>query len=226
MAGGASESDEDAGLTAAERGTAVHKVFELLDFREAYEHRGDRAWFISYAEKLVNSGVLSGAEAEAAAADAEILLRFANSDLLARAAASDFLMKEAPFNMKLPYGDTARATCLCERSEAIHNSSDNGLLRRSASRNDEEIRQQSVLKEEIVVQGVIDCLFAEGEGLVIADYKTGWFDVSDYDSEAERIRTVYGEQLRLYRRAAETIFKKPVIDCLIYMARAGVTVDI
>ena len=184
MAGGAAESDEDAGLTAAERGTALHKALELLDFSEAYKHRGDRSWFESFKESLVANGVLSGAEAEAA--DADILQRFANSDLLARAAASDFLMKEAPFNMKVPYWDA----------------------------------------EEIVVQGVIDCLFTEGEGLVIADYKTGWFDVSDYDSEAERIRTVYGEQLKLYRRAVELIFEKPVIECIVYMARVGVTVEI
>jgi len=61
---------------------------------------------------------------------------------------------------------------------------------------------------------------------VIADYKTGWFDVKEYASEAERIRSAYGEQLRLYRRAAELIFEKPVNECLIYMTRAGVTIDI
>jgi len=174
IAGSADEETEDAGLTAAERGTELHKALEQLDFREAYAHRDDESWF-----------------------ENEALHRFANSDLLARAAASDFLMKEAPFNMKLPYGETSRG------------------------KDDNEASL-----EEVVVQGVIDCLFSEGDGLVIADYKTGWFDAKEYDSEAERIRSAYGEQLRLYRRAAELIFEKPVSECLIYMTAAGVTVDI
>jgi ATP-dependent helicase/nuclease subunit A len=76
------------------------------------------------------------------------------------------------------------------------------------------------------VQGVIDCLFSENGGLVIVDYKTGWFDASDYENEAERIRSAYGEQLRLYRRAAELIFEKPVIESVVYMTRVGVTVEI
>ena len=177
-AGSAGESDEDAGLTAAERGTALHKALELLDFSEAYAHRDDKAWFEAFE-------------------DADTLYRFANSDLLARAAASGFLMKEAPFNMKMPYSETRRG------------------------KNDD-----NEISEEIVIQGVIDCLFEEGDGLVIADYKSGWFDVSDYENEAERMRSVYGEQLRLYRRAVELIFGKSVKDCLIYMTGAGVTVDI
>jgi len=216
MAGGMDESDEDAGLTAAERGTAVHKALELLDFKEAYAHRNDRAWFESFAKGLAGTvfrrekdAAASGAAAGAGAmqnpagsdllarAAADILQKFAGSDLLARAAASAFLIKEAPFNMKVPYRETVRG------------------------KDDENAPD-----EEIVVQGVIDCLFTEGDGLVIADYKTGGFDVASYDREAERMRSVYGEQLRLYRRAAELIFEKPVTDCMIYMADAGVTVDI
>jgi len=183
MAGSKGEDDEDAGLTAAERGTALHRALELMDFHEAYAHRDDRTWFEAYADKRIPL--------------CSMLHTFANSDLLARAAESDFLMKEAPFNMKLPYIETSRG------------------------RNDDDAPD-----EEIVVQGVIDCLFTEGDGLVVADYKTGRFDVSSYDSEAERIRSIYGEQLRLYRRAAELIFEKPVTDCFIYMAEAGVTINI
>jgi len=125
------------------------------------------------------------------------LSKFASSDILARAAASDFLMKEAPFNMKLTYGETNRG------------------------KDDENARD-----EEIVVQGVIDCIFEEEDGLVIVDYKTGWFDVADYENEAGRVRSVYGEQLRLYRRAAELIFEKPVKESVVYMTGAGVTIDI
>jgi len=144
MAGGAGESDEDAGLTAKERGTALHKAMELLDFREAYAHRSDREHF--------GDGSRDGSfyVQKEPSPVAEALYRFANSDLLARAAAAGFLIKEAPFNMKMPFGETIRGR-------------DSG----------------DAASEDIVVQGVIDLLFSENEGLVIVDYKTGWFDASD-----------------------------------------------
>ncbi|MCL2111656.1 MAG: helicase-exonuclease AddAB subunit AddA [Clostridiales bacterium] len=206
MAGGSGETDEDAGLTAAEKGTAMHKALEALDYAEAYAHRDDRAWFEGFLAALVRSSSLNDVEAEAVGTDT--LMLFAGSELIARAVAADFLMKEAPFNMKLPYG------------EAV-----GGQGVRPAASETQEL-SPAVLDEEIVVQGVMDCLFEEDDGLVVADYKTGWFDVSAYDSEAERIRSAYGAQLRLYRRAAELIFGKPVKESLIYMTRSGVTVDI
>jgi ATP-dependent helicase/nuclease subunit A len=79
---------------------------------------------------------------------------------------------------------------------------------------------------EIVVQGVIDLLFEEEDGIVIVDYKSGWFDLSSYESETERLRSAYGKQLLLYKRAAELIFEKPVTESLIYMTQSGVVVGI
>jgi len=190
MSGGMGEADEDAGLSAAERGTALHKALELLDFREARAHRGDRAWFEEYLGRPAGPGEPGKAKPDAAVVNT--LMRFANTDLAARASASGFLIKEAAFNMKLPY------------REATGFGGD---------------------EEEIVVQGVIDCLFEEDGGLVIVDYKTSWFNASAYEREADRIRLAYGRQLLLYRRAAELIFDKPVRESLIYMTRAGVTVE-
>ncbi|MDR3364959.1 MAG: helicase-exonuclease AddAB subunit AddA [Clostridiales Family XIII bacterium] len=195
MRGSRGEAEEDAGLSAAEKGTALHKALELLDFKEARAHCGERGFFEEYLSGLARSGALS--EMEAASVGAEALLRFAGSAFCARAAASGFLMKEAPFNMRLPYGEAAA-----------------GPISADAAR------------EEIVVQGVIDCLFEEPGGLVIADYKSGHFDVSAPAAEAERVRKVYGGQLGLYRRAAALIFGKPVKESFVYMTRAGVCVDI
>ena len=203
MTGSRGEDDEDAGLTAAEKGTALHRALELLDFCEAYAHRNDREWFDEYLSGLAASGALGRAEADSVGAGT--LLRFAGSELARRAAASAFLLKEAPFNMKLPYSEA-----VCAQGGDVGQSGYNG----------------SGPDEEIVVQGVIDCLFEEEGGLVIADYKTGRFNVSDSEAEAERIRALFGAQLRLYRRAAELIFEKPVKESFVYMTRAGFTVEI
>jgi ATP-dependent helicase/nuclease subunit A len=216
MAGGKGETEEDAGLSAAQRGTALHRALELMDFREAYAHRGDLSWFDAFLTGLKESGALSEDEAKATGTDA--LVRFADSEFLARVAAAEFLIKEAPFNMKLPLQSKAGIWCHSLAREGWAASQHVG-----ESVSDTELQ---LLDEEIVVQGVIDCLFEEEDGLVIADYKSGWFDVSAYESEADRIRAAYGTQVRLYSRAAELIFGKPVKKGMVYMTRAGVTIDI
>ena len=192
MEGSTDETNEDAGLSKAEKGIALHSALEYLDLREAYAHRDDEKWFSDYLAGLAAKGALSSDEIDSISVKA--LQNFANSNLASRAADSEFLMKEAPFNMKLPYTEAA------------------GLSLEDT--------------EEIIVQGVIDLLFEEGENIVIADYKSGWFDTSSYESEAARIRAVYGNQLRLYGKAAELIFEKPVKEKLIYMTETGITIDI
>jgi ATP-dependent helicase/nuclease subunit A len=78
-------------------------------------------------------------------------------------------------------------------------------------------------EEGIIVQGVIDLLFREEGGLVVADYKSGHFE-PDRPGEEARMRETYGGQIALYRRAAEQVFGEPVKEALLYMTRAGVCV--
>jgi len=205
LAGGAAETDEDAGLTAAEKGTALHRMLEMMDFREAYANRAEIEWFEGFVCKLKESGVIS--DEEAASVEPRMLKMFAESGLAKRAAASDFLMKEAPFNMKIRLRE---ALDLAKGHEAVC-----GLA--AAASGDEG-------GEEIFIQGIVDCLFREKEGLVVADYKSGRFDTSDFDAEAERIRAAYGFQLRLYGKAIEMIFGEPVKESVFYMTNAGVTI--
>lgn len=64
----------------------------------------------------------------------------------------------------------------------------------------------SVRGEMLLVQGVIDCLFDEGDGLVLLDYKTDAVSGGRLDMLKQR----YGVQLALYARAIEHIWKRPV----------------
>jgi ATP-dependent helicase/nuclease subunit A len=176
-AGSAAESEEDAGLSAAERGTALHRVFELLDFSEAYARRDDAEWFETWLLGLREREILTAAEAESIGA--RPLRLFAGSELCRRAAAAELCIKEAPFNMKTEHEGA-----------------------------------------EIVVQGVIDCLFREADGWVVADYKSGRFAPGRMGEET-RVREAYGGQIRLYRQAAERIFEEPVKETLVYMTGAG-----
>ena len=66
-------------------------------------------------------------------------------------------------------------------------------------------------EEEIMLQGVIDCLLINDEGIIIIDYKT------DRSFDAQDTVEKYRIQLDCYKYAAEVIFKKPVIRKILYM---------
>jgi ATP-dependent helicase/nuclease subunit A len=65
--------------------------------------------------------------------------------------------------------------------------------------------------EGIFIQGVIDALFDERDGLVLLDYKTDW--VTDSSELIDR----YSVQLNLYAEAVERIFKQPVTEKYLYV---------
>ena len=69
--------------------------------------------------------------------------------------------------------------------------------------------------EQIFVQGIIDCLFAEADGLVLIDYKT------DSAAAADELVTKYAAQLSMYALAIERIFGRPVKEQYIYAFRLG-----
>lgn len=64
--------------------------------------------------------------------------------------------------------------------------------------------------ERIFVQGVIDCLFRDDDGLVLLDYKT------DAYQTAEDLSLKYQAQLDIYAEAAEQILQIPVREKYIY----------
>ncbi len=69
--------------------------------------------------------------------------------------------------------------------------------------------------ETVILQGAMDCLVCYPDGLVIIDYKT------DRVKTMTELKEKYQKQLFLYRLAAEQIFQKPVLQCLIYSTRLG-----
>ncbi|MGF7032013.1 ATP-dependent helicase/nuclease subunit A [Paenibacillus mucilaginosus] len=68
-------------------------------------------------------------------------------------------------------------------------------------------------EETVMLQGVIDCLIDEGDGLVLVDYKTDRLKGSSPQTAAAR----YKMQLDLYGRAVEAIWKRPVTAKYIFL---------
>ena len=72
--------------------------------------------------------------------------------------------------------------------------------------------------DEVLLQGVVDCLIEEADALVIIDYKT---DAIRTMAQLEERRELYTPQLRAYAMAMKRIFKKPVRECVLYFLSMG-----
>ncbi len=73
---------------------------------------------------------------------------------------------------------------------------------------------------KVMLQGMIDCVMFEDDGITVIDYKT------DREESAEVIRSRYGVQLSCYKKAAETIFAQKVKGCYIYLFSSGEIVEV
>lgn len=73
---------------------------------------------------------------------------------------------------------------------------------------------------EGMLQGVADCVFREGDGFVLVDYKT------DRNVTAEILAARYGRQLELYKRALSLILDKPVKRRCLYSFWLGREIEV
>jgi ATP-dependent helicase/nuclease subunit A len=70
--------------------------------------------------------------------------------------------------------------------------------------------------DTVLLQGMIDCLFVEQDGLVLVDFKTD--RLRDHgDAAVQAIGERHRHQIELYARAVETIWKRPVAGKYIYL---------
>lgn len=125
-------------------------------------------------------------EGEAHGVDIPGLMAFFSSPLGQRIRKADRVYREVPFN-------------LVKRAEDVLPHLDG---------------EEDPCREEILIQGVIDCYFEEGEDLVLVDYKTDY-----YHSEAMKQRIIqnYRSQIQLYREALEKIQGKRVKESYLYL---------
>lgn len=124
--------------------------------------------------------------------DIPSILAFFNSSLGKSVMSSNSVKREVPFTLALPAGEIYP-----ELSEMEN-------------------------KESILVQGVIDLVIDEPDGLIIVDYKTDHVLKEDY----EQLIKKYIGQINLYTRAIETIWKRPVKDKYLYLFKTGSAIKV
>ncbi|GLX69173.1 helicase-exonuclease AddAB subunit AddA [Paenibacillus glycanilyticus] len=71
--------------------------------------------------------------------------------------------------------------------------------------------------EPVLIQGVIDCLFEDENGVVLLDYKTDRIYMKQWEQAAERHRF----QLELYAEAIESVIGRPIAESHVFFFDGG-----
>ena len=186
---------EKEGMSGTDRGSAYHKVMELLDFAalskiasDASKERDELYEKImqelhTQTDAMEAKGRLSHEWRNAVSADK--LCAFLQTNLAKRmivAAENKKLFKEQPFVLGLP-----------------------------ANR----VKESFPETEMVLMQGIIDVYFEEEDGIVVADYKT------DRVQSADELVKRYYLQLDYYAEALTRLTGKPVKEKIIYSFALG-----
>lgn len=185
----AEKPDPEIMRRAAFRGTAFHRVMELVDFAGAPD-QPDQAWVSSRIEAMIRSGKLTREQAEAVRI--QDVIRLLDSSLGRRMKAADArgrLMREVPFMAGVP------AVFIDEGPQLVYENEEEDL---------------------VIIQGVIDACFEEDGRMVIVDYKTD--AVGPDDGEAV-LTGRYKKQLDYYAFALRKMTHLPADERRIYSTR-------
>jgi ATP-dependent helicase/nuclease subunit A len=173
---------ERKGLTPVERGVAYHAVMQHLPLVNGLT--------TADVEKLLSDMVLREllTEEQRAAVDVGAVLGFARCKAGERLIGAARVYRELPFSVGLPASE-------------VYGLEANGMP-----------LDAETAAEMVLVQGIIDCLFEDDEGLVMIDYKTD----AVYEGRLEALTEQYRLQLSVYAKAVEKSLGRPVSERYLY----------
>lgn len=187
---------EEEEVTPMHRGTAVHKILELIPFRTDNEEERIRRFAI----ELVDRGILTAQEAKSVN-EAGIAAFFA-SPIGRRACEADWLRREWAFTLRK------------SRDEVV-----------AVAENPETAARLSAeLPPRLLIQGIIDCCFRDADGLTVLDYKTDRVsgrNGAERRKNAENIVRSYRHQIAMYAEVLEKAFDEPVHMAGIFLLDCG-----
>ena len=174
---------EERGLTAAQRGTALHQAMQYLPLTGDHSPEGVRAEL----DRLTREGFLTPMQRQVIRP--AVLSAFFQSDLGRAMCAARECRREFKFSLLVP----AR-----------------------------EYEPQAEEGEEVLLQGVIDAWFDDGDGVTVIDFKS---DRIQPGGEAQRGEE-YHRQLCSYSRALEEILGRPVRRRVLWFFATGRAWDV
>ena len=176
----------ESSVSAARKGTVMHKVMEIIDFRAAAEAVASGCG-ADYVESVITYMIEKEfiSEEERQFIETDKIAGFFNTEVGRRAAAADEIHKEAEFNF-------------LKETDGV----------------------------EVMVQGVIDCFFREGDKFVLIDYKNSYVDPQHREDGLKRIKETYSTQVELYREALQLIKGAEVAESYLYLFSEGEFVSV
>ncbi len=186
------------GLTAAEKGSAMHLVMQHIKPEEVMDHDT----VASQIHRMYTAGLLTAEQAEAVSTDA--IMGFFRGPLGQKVISAKRVKRELAFTMAVP------ARVIYPEAEIVPSQPVPGSR-------DVPGAQGVPDCEKVIIQGVIDCLVEEDDGFILIDYKTDYIPPGKASETAKK----YQGQLNLYSMAVERILKKPVKEKYLYFFAAG-----
>lgn len=177
-----------------ERGTATHAFLQYADFYALKTEIDKTGGFESEKNRIVENEIMSPEQAELIIS--ENIIAFTKTALFNKMVNAVNLYKEYRFTVNIAGDLTVQGNS--ELSEALAKPHE---------------------QTESILQGAIDCIIEEEDGLIIVDYKT------DRVKDPTELAEIYGLQLKLYKEAANMLFDKPVKQCYIYSLHCGQAVN-
>jgi ATP-dependent helicase/nuclease subunit A len=177
-------------------GSAVHRIFETIDLSSP----PDRKRIADTLEALVKEGRIS--QSLVPHIDPARIEAFFHSEPGKLAVSNGSrLLREWPFTMAIPASQTIEQSSPKDSRLSITKTSEDDL---------------------VIVQGIVDLIIPDGDGLVLIDFKTDRIRAS----EASERATLYQGQMDYYARAAQAILRKPVRGCWLYFVTPGVSIPL
>ncbi len=186
---------EETEPSAAEKGTILHFVMQHLDLDRIRRTMNEDPGLLDETIRTQVAEMVGRellTEQQAKYVDIRKPAGFFRSTLGRRMLASPDVMREIPFSLELKCTEIYR-----------------------------DLPQEIYGDELVIMQGVVDCCFEEGDGLVIVDYKTDYVPPGSQDL----IRKRYELQLQYYTEAVSRITGRNVTGCYIYLFSNGSVID-
>ena len=193
-------------LTAAETGTLYHSVIEHIDFERIAEINGEAEADRGASENTQNSDKIKGY--------IENLI-------------SDMAAKEIILDDEAAVLDSSKIAKLIasDIGKRMAKAALSGKLEREMSFTMKKIIAADDGKDstEILVQGIIDCLFKEinadgSESYIIVDYKTNYARTEEDEAQ---IKEKYRGQIELYKEAVRKTKGAEVSEAYLYLISSG-----
>ena len=199
---------EEQGMSGADRGSAYHRVMELLDFEKVLEAQNQEN------KKEMNREENRSKESEKSGADTYMISELERQ--IALMVEKELLQKpwsEAVSVKKLViFFQSSLAQRMAKAQHLQKLKKEQPFVLGIAA---DRVKPQFPHEEQVLIQGIIDAFFEEGDDLILMDYKT------DAVKTGEELVKRYHTQMEYYTEALERIVGKKVKERIIYSFALG-----